>query len=321
MSKAVRKKFSLTTMGKVLLFLAGFLFVSALNTGNNLLFVVSSCFFAVFVICLGYAATNLKDMNFELDVDDIGFVGQEIQIRCKVAALGDSQHYAIAFEDDFTPLIYPGEPVVLSSTIKPTHRGCYDLDNFCLFSLHPLGLVVAQACVSRAQLWVAPKPLRKLPSVFEAELEGALQTQKSGREGEYWMQKPYQEGEDASLINWNISARSLQEWVLIKSVSMGLAKDLCFDFDGLDEQTLEDCLSLAMGVVDKLCRERSDAKIWALDQSGTYKFMSCSREFVAIARWLAVVKCGDDIALPGGNVYVVNFNKLLKGQSDDFAKS
>lgn len=54
--------------------------------------------------------------------------------------------------------------------------------------------------------------------MLSRDSDGHLQRQSAGKEGDYWMQSHYCDGDDASLINWKVSARSFHEWVLVKSV-------------------------------------------------------------------------------------------------------
>ncbi|MGM0598288.1 MAG: hypothetical protein ACQETH_00605 [Candidatus Rifleibacteriota bacterium] len=306
-----RIKICLTNFGKACIFLSVFLLFSAQNTGNNLLFVMASCFIAAFIIILYISYRNISGLEPILEAEEEIYAGEEFSIKCRLKEFEGRAHYCIAFEDDFTGKLEAEEIIYLRTRIRAEKRGIYKLKNFALFSFHPFGLIFIRALLPQQSVFVAPKKARVIPELIEKEIGGAIQKFEPGKEGDYWMQKPYQSGEDASLINWTISARSNFEWVLIKSINYGLPEKLYFNFSGLTDEVFEDCLKIVTSIIFKLRENGSHAFIWARQEHGSYNWMSVTDNYSTLLHWLADLKEYDKIPPPTGDCRGIDFNEIL----------
>lgn len=306
-----RIKISLTNFGKACIFLSVFLFFSAQNTGNNLLFVMASCFIAAFSIVLFMAYRNISGLEPILEIEKDIYATEEFSIKCRIKEIEGRAHYCIAFEDDFIGRLEADEIIYLKTRIRTEKRGVYKLKDFALFSFHPFGLIFIRNIFPEKSVFVAPQKAKVIPELIEKEIGGAIQKFEPGKEGDYWMQKPYQPGEDASLINWTISARSNLEWVLIKSLNYGLPEKLHFDFSGLAGEVFEDCLKIVSGIVFELRENGSHAFIWAKQENGAYNWMSVTDNYSTLLHWLADLTDNERVPPPTGDCRGINFSEIL----------
>ena len=306
-----RIKISLTNFGKACIFLSVFLLFSAQNTGNNLLFVMASCFIATFVIVLYLSYRNISGLDPVLETDKEIYAAEEFSIKCCLKEIEGRAHYCIAFEDDFIGRLEANEIIYLKTRIKSENRGECKLKNFALFSFHPFGLIFIRLLLPQKTLFIAPQKAKVIPELIEKEIGGAIQKFEPGKEGDYWMQKPYQSGEDASLINWTISARSNLEWVLIKSLNYGLPEKLYFNFSGLVGEVFEDCLKIVTGIVFKLRANGSHAFIWARQENGSYNWLAVTDNYTTLLHWLADLSDQERIPPPTGEWRGIKFKEIL----------
>ncbi len=235
---------------------------------------MSSCFFACLVWSAVVSWRNISGLKIELLLPDFCFAGERDIIRCRIEDTAGRPRFFLGFEDDFAEFLPAGSFIILKAGFMASVRGCHEIRSFRVFSGYPVDLFICTCEISSDPLFAGPRPSARVPEIFNIEEGGVFDQLIAGKEGDYWMQKPYQEGEDAMLINWSISARSFTEWVLIKSVKFGLNRKLCFDFSGIDGQMFEDCLEIITGLIVRLRRQDIDAFVWGAGESGHYQWLS-----------------------------------------------
>lgn len=307
-----RIRIRLTSIGKIALFLSIFLMFSAQNTGNNLLFLMSSCFIAAVVFYTLASYLNLADIEARLEPPEIVFAGETAQLRCYVKDTGGREHTSLAFEGDYCPLVQPHDEVMLKTPLSPSERGVFQLADFVVFSFYPLGFCFVALCVNEQQVFVGPRPADYLPELVDREVGGIIQKFQPGKEGDYWMQKHYESGEDASLINWNISARSDSEWILTRSINYGFPEKLYFDLTGLSGRDFEFALEIVVAVAQKLRGAGSNAFIWGEQAGGQYGWLSVADNFPGLIKWLAALETGAQIPPPTGEFSGIKLFELLE---------
>lgn len=277
----------------MLSFLAVFLLFAAQNTGNNLLYLMSSCFFACLLWAGISSLRNLSGLKIEMIYPQFCFAGQENSIRCRVEDRDGRSHHYLGFEDDVVAYLPPLGMIILKTTFQVSRRGQYLVKEFRLFSCYPVDLFLTWLEMPTDALVAGPEPSSQVPEILTNDIGGVLQRQVSGKEGDYWMQKHYQEGDDASQINWSISARSLSEWVLIRSINFGVSRKICFDFSGLDGEVFEGCLKIVAALLIKLRMHETDIQIWADASRRGYAWLSLQHDMGKIVRWLACLTPAD----------------------------
>ncbi|GAB4281721.1 MAG: hypothetical protein Kow0029_26930 [Candidatus Rifleibacteriota bacterium] len=257
------------------------------------------------------AYRNIMGLEVFLEVPEVVYAGEEASIKCVVRETGGRNHYAIAFENDLIKQILPNDEVRLNSRFVADARGVYQTAEFSIFSYFPIGLNAVSILIPSQKIFIGPRCARLLPDVIDREIGGAIQKYQAGKEGEYWMQKIYQYGEDASLINWNISARSDVEWVLVKAQNFGFPEKLFFDFSGIQGQLFEDCLEIVAGIFYKLRNAGSSAFVWAQQENGAYSWLSISENYPTLCHWLARLRADDQIPPPMGEYRAFDFSEFM----------
>ncbi|EKD84381.1 MAG: protein of unknown function DUF58, partial [uncultured bacterium] len=258
---------------------------------------------------------NISGLKIELLLPDYYFAGQKDIIRCRIEDLVGRPRFFLGFEDDFAEFLPAGNFLMLKSVLQTSQRGSYKISGFKVFSGYPVDLFICTCEVLPVDFQVGPRPAARIPEVFNREEGGAVDQLVSGKEGDYWMQKPYQDGEDAMLINWSISARSLTEWVLIKSVKFGLNKKLCFDFGGIEGQMFEDCLEVAAGLIMRLRQHDIDGFVWAAEKEGGYCWQSVMFDLPGLVSWLARIQPGQFPQPADADVEVLKFADIYRSFS------
>ena len=307
-----RTRIRLSRSGKILLFLGIFLLFAAQNTGNNLLYLMSSSFFASLLWGAFISWRNISGLKVELMLPDFYFAGQKDTIRCRIEDTAGRPHFFLGFEDDFAEFLPGHSFIMLKSDLIAGVRGNHKVVGFRVFSSYPVDLFICACEIVPTSLFVGPRPSSRVPEVFNREDGGVFDQLLAGKEGDYWMQKPYQEGEDAMLINWSISARSFTEWVLIKAVNFGLNKRLCFDLSGLDGQVFEDCLEIVAGLILRLRQHDIDAFVWARGNSGNYQWLSVVFDMPVLVGWLAELRPGVLPQPAEADVEMLKFDELYR---------
>jgi len=306
-----RLRISLTNSGKTLLFLAAFLLFAAQNTGNNLLYLMSSCFFACLVMAGISSLRNLSGLKVELQVPEFCFAGNPCLLRCRIEEIAGRPHHSLSFEDDFQAFLPAGSMVILKTSFAVGARGQYLIKDMRVLSCYPVDLFVTRIEIPVDALPVGPELARNVPEPLAKDPTGSQQRQVAGKEGDYWMQSLYHEGSDATMINWKISARSTHEWVLIRSVNFGAPRRLCFNFSGLDQARFEKGLQIVAGLIVGLRDARSDALVWADSFRKGYTWLSVNDDFSDIVRWLACLKCEEAIPPADGGQDEVRLAQLM----------
>lgn len=306
-----RLRFRLTNTGRALFFLAVFLLFAAQNTGNNLLYLMSSCFFSCLIMSGISSLRNLAGLKVDLQLPEFCFAGQEYILRCRVEDRLGRYHHCIAFEDDFVPVLPPGGMVILKTTIFVPCRGQFLVKQFRLFSCYPVDIFLTYIEMPADAFPAGPSPAKIFPEMLLKETGGHIQKQSAGKEGDYWMQSHYREGDDASMINWKISARSFHEWVLVKSISLGTSNRLYFDFSGLHPEAFEKCLQIIAGLLVKMRNQPGEVFVWGNSFRRGYSWLSLQHDMPRIVRWLASLSLNETMPPAEGATEAVKVSRWM----------
>ncbi len=311
-----RFRLRFTSFGKIIMFLAVFLLFAAQNTGNNLLYLMSSCFLSVVILIAALAFRNISGLQAMLELPEVVSAGAESTIKCRVTEKGGREHLLLGFGNDLLGQIAPNETVILKASLQPVLRGKLILSEYSVFSFFPCGFFSVSLILPDVEVWVGPKIGVVPGQLIDREIGGAIQKFQAGKEGEYWMQKHYSPGEDAGLINWTISARSDDEWVLMKTQNYGFPEKLVFDLSGLEEEVFEDCLELIMGILHRLKNAGSHAFVWAEKNNGDYGWLSICDNYADLVKWLAKVQYKRPPPPPMGEYEGIDFAKLMRSVNE-----
>ncbi len=218
-SNKPKSSLKLTNLGKWLLFLALFLLFSAQNTGNNLLYLICSCI----ITAMCFAITNVlfsgRTIKAEIIYPKIVNVGQSFDIVCKVFKNDILTRYYMRFEDSWIESLKRGNNGFFRKTLSLDKRGKYIFKNFSLIKPSMLDIFYYEYTFSDFVIYAEDRGNNYNQSNSLIRAVNQNSERKLGRDGDFYSLKAYQDGEDASLINWVISAKSTDEWVVVREKS------------------------------------------------------------------------------------------------------
>lgn len=272
---------------------------------------MSSCLFAGLIMALVTSWRNLSGLEVELLPPDFCFAGQQAFLRCKIENDSVRPRFSLAFGDDYAAIIPAKSLIILKSDFTAGGRGKYHTSQMKVFSCYPVDLFFTRIELPEIEVAIGPKPEFSRIQALAESLDGNQQRLMSGKEGDYWMQSHYREGDDSSIINWKISARSTHEWVLVKSVNFGSSRRLYFSLAALDPKSLEMCLMRIMGLLLHLKRHQTEVFVWADTCRNGYAWLSVNGDMAQIVNWLACYQCKTEIVPPDDGTEAVELEKLM----------
>ena len=211
-----KSKIRLTNLGKWLLFLAFFLLFSAQNTGNNLLYLVCSCIFTA--ICFGLTNVWFSCHSFKAEIiyPKTVQLGQNFDLVCKIAKNSILTRYYIRFEDSWLEVLKRGQNGYLSKTFCFDRPGKYIFKNFTILKPGMLEIFYCYYTFPDFVIYVDDFSDTFEQDNTKLKEKNKVSIKSLGREGDFYSLKAYKDGEDASLINWVVSAKSSEEWVVLR---------------------------------------------------------------------------------------------------------
>ena len=205
-----------TKFGLWLIFLTLFLLFAAQNTGNNLLYLVCSSVFTAILFGLTDIIILAIGFKAELVHPDTSLIGEQISILCKIAKNTFINRYYLRFEDTWLEKITKDSEGFLRKDITLLKRGRYEFKNLSVFVPSMLDIFYYQYVFPDIVIYAIDDFDTGTNKKFYKNSELKVNTQTYGRDGEFYSFETYQEGNDASHINWTVSARSNEEWVEIR---------------------------------------------------------------------------------------------------------
>ena len=216
-----KSKVRLSAIGGWLTFLAIFLLLSAQNTGNNLLYLVSSCVFSGLFLALVEALYSKNTISVELNYPKLVEVGENAEIICKITNRRKISSYFFRFENSYIEKLSPSANGYLRTSIPLKKTGRYAFKGLSIYQPGVLGIFYIKTILPEFSISSVDKltsggyPAERF--LGKASYNDICHS--DGREGDFWSQELYQDGDDSSKINWTVSARSLDEWVIVRTQS------------------------------------------------------------------------------------------------------
>ncbi|HTE55528.1 MAG TPA: DUF58 domain-containing protein [Kofleriaceae bacterium] len=215
-----RRRLRLTREGQVFLAMTVGIGLAAINTGNNLLYLVLGWLLSLIVASGALSNATLRGVSVRRRVPTRIFAGRpfamEIALENRKTRLAS---YSIEVEDllDGRPLdkrcyflkLPPGRTQSASYRHTFPRRGVYRLDGVRLITRFPFGLFSKSREVPGADevlVYPAVRPVA-LPAPRSPRHGDASQT-RLGRRGEFFGLREYRDGDDSRAIHWHSSARA-----------------------------------------------------------------------------------------------------------------
>jgi uncharacterized protein (DUF58 family) len=259
----------ISTAGALYIAITILLGFSAVNTGNNLLFLVVSGLLS-FMCVTGYAGMlNLKGLAPELLPPGEVFAGTPVPFRIRIRNTKRRlPSFLLRLESPdgmgaCIPLIGQGDSAEGRMTLTFTERGRAELPRITVSSPFPVGFFTRWWTYRLdEQVMVFPRLLAGGVDVagHEATRGGGAIRRERGVDGELERIVPYSGNEPFRMIHWKLTART--DDLLVKEFGRQAAPPLLIDLERLPGRDREERISQAAWLVRRWVRERPVGLVW-----------------------------------------------------------
>lgn len=292
-----RMEYELTKGGMVYFLLIGLLTIAALNTGNNLLFMILALLLAGLLLSGLVSRAILSRLELELKLPDHVFSRQPVVARLTIKnrkvffptyavtvfsspARGTIRSKAepqaspppILAKPAYAPYVPHRTAVTESVSMQFPRRGLYGQRNFQVSSRFPFGILRRKRTVpGDYAILVLPsiEPSRMFQDIAPRIL-GEIESVQKGRDGEFFALRDYQEGDSARHVDWKATAKAQKLQVREFTREQESRLTLFFDsrVSGIDARTLEQfekAISLCASLAWRFSETRSRLQLIAAD--------------------------------------------------------
>jgi len=286
----------LTREGKRFLLAAVLVAVAAINTGNNLIYLILSLMFSFLVLSYLILSLNLAMLVLEVSLAGPVYAGEQVCIELQVHNKKRIPVYSVIIEaaHESAP-VYCGEISGYGvfkdrMTMVFRRRGLFGYRDFSVQSGFPFILFRKSVSVKiSGQILVYPKLLdvREMIEVIEGRQEEGMVAVR-GRGDEVYALRAFQYGDDWRRIHWKASAR--QDGFLIREYAEYASQNITILLDNLlpnDDIHFETAVSAAASLVKEYLETGHSVRFIAVGK--TIPFGSGQEHFRSILNALAVI--------------------------------
>jgi uncharacterized protein (DUF58 family) len=207
-------------------YIGGILLISlaALNTGNNLLFLILACLIAIILMSGVLSSIGLSGVRMQIELPEHIFAGQTVRalvelenekltlpsFSLRVEGAGkDSAPGAVLDTPIYFPYLPKRSRAEQSVPITFARRGAYRQDAFRIVTRFPFGFLQKSRQVklrTEAIVYPSVEPTQELFDVMGG-LQGALETMSKGRGQDLYALRDYLPTDSARHVHWKASAR------------------------------------------------------------------------------------------------------------------
>jgi uncharacterized protein (DUF58 family) len=200
--------------------------LAALNTGNNLLFLILASLIAIILMSGILSSITLSGIEMRLDLPEHIFASQAVRaqvelenekltlpsfsLRVEAATSKKSAAAALLETPVYFPYVPKRERVRQSVPITFAQRGAYRQDTFRIVTRFPFGFLQKARRVelrSEALVYPSVEPSRDFFEILPA-LQGALESLSKGGGHDLYALRGYVPTDSARHVHWKASARS-----------------------------------------------------------------------------------------------------------------
>ncbi len=199
--------------------------LAALNTGNNLLFLILASLIAIILMSGILSSITLSGIEMRLELPEHIFAGQPVRaqvelenekltlpsfsLRVEAAKTKKSPAAALLETPVYFPYLPKRERVRQSVPITFARRGAYRQDAFRIVTRFPFGFLQKARRVelpTEALVYPSVEPAHEFFEVLPA-LQGALESLNKGRGQDLYALRDYMPTDSARHVHWKASAR------------------------------------------------------------------------------------------------------------------
>ena len=212
----------LTTEGLVFLFLTLAVGVAAINTGNNLFYMLLSMMLSVILVSGLVAEQCLRGLHFHRHVPTVLFVKEAATVTVVVrngkerfpswslrlleVLHGEKMDHGLMLHQ-----LEPGAAQMLSYNMIPTRRGRLTFEGLCVTTSFPFGLFIKTAYYPLTDTAVACPQITPLDDGLVQAFTARGSEHEAYRRGsgnQLYNLRLYQSGDDSRAIHWNSTAKT-----------------------------------------------------------------------------------------------------------------
>jgi uncharacterized protein (DUF58 family) len=192
--------------------------IAALNTGNNLIYLILSMMFSLFVISLAVLFINLKRLRLNISVSKPAFARSASGINVSLSNLKKfipSYSIKIVFPEGIQgscaiPYIAPSSSASSDVIVTFPKRGAYNYKAFYLRSSYPSIFFIKQIKTYGTDFSITVYPEIKnmdemIPDFFQSNYSSAIT--KPGHGDDFLTVREFRYGDSISRIHWKASAK------------------------------------------------------------------------------------------------------------------
>jgi uncharacterized protein (DUF58 family) len=241
----------LTREGKRFFLATVLIALAAVNTGNNLIYLILSLMLSFMLISLVVLKINLSGLSLEVAAEGPAFAGGETTVS---VALTNRKRfipsYSVRISDpglsdtSYFTIIHPGESAIGKMDIIFPRRGLYNYGDFSMKSGFPFILLSSEENAGeQGEVLVYPALLDidKAVGLLPAGLGHGV-AKSAGPGDEIFSIREFRDGDDWRKIHWKASAKA--EGLLVRDYAESEVMKMTLLVDNLDTGIMQDSISL-----------------------------------------------------------------------------
>ena len=200
--------------------------IAALNTGNNLLFLILASLIAIILMSGILSSVTLTGVEMRLELPEHIFAGQTVRalvelqnekltlpsfsLRVEAVTSKDSPNAALLETPVYFPYLPKHDRVQQTVPMTFPRRGAYRQEAFRIITRFPFGFLQKSRRVNlktEALVYPSVEPTREFLEILPG-LQGALESLSKGRGQDLYALRGYVSTDSARHVHWKASARS-----------------------------------------------------------------------------------------------------------------
>ena len=235
---------------------------SAVNTGNNLVYLIASALLSYMLVSGLFGRNNLRRLQVHLIFPEEVFAGTETPIAVKLECRRWYPAFLVTVELGETEVLFPyvrarseevGHAVVVFS-----RRGAHTLAGIRVSSSFPFNFFTrSRSLAQQSEVLVFPKPRRCHPGALSGDprrRSGDTVTDRAGYDSDILSIRDYVPGDPVKYISWKATAKTGS--LKTRELAAIEERPVILDVDRLRTDDLEWSLSCATYWVIRLLRSR-----------------------------------------------------------------